>query len=71
MDYSIALIILLLAIIIFMLFKKSPSPTPTPSPQPEPEPASPDMIGGCKGTRYGCCPNGITPRINYRGSNCM
>ncbi len=28
------------------------------------------IVGGCKGTRYGCCPNGITPRADVNGSNC-
>lgn len=27
-------------------------------------------IGGCAGTRFGCCPNGRTPRSNPWGSNC-
>lgn len=27
-------------------------------------------IGGCSGTRYGCCPNGVTPKVDYVGSNC-
>ena len=26
--------------------------------------------GGCSGTRYGCCPNGVTPKENVWGSNC-
>lgn len=29
-----------------------------------------DVIGGCAGTRYGCCPNGRTARVDVRGSNC-
>ena len=27
-------------------------------------------IGGCAGTRYGCCPNGSTPKTDSSGSNC-
>lgn len=43
-----------------------PQPTPQPTPQPAPQP----MIGGCAGTRYGCCPDGRTPKMNLIGSNC-
>lgn len=28
------------------------------------------IIGGCSGTRYGCCPDGRTSRINTQGTNC-
>lgn len=28
------------------------------------------LIGGCAGTRYGCCPNNITSKQNAYGSNC-
>ena len=28
------------------------------------------LIGGCSGTRYGCCPDGYTAKNNHRGSNC-
>ena len=27
-------------------------------------------VGGCAGTRYGCCPNGTTPKTDSSGSNC-
>ena len=39
-----------------------------PVPVPVPVPKKP--IGGCAGTRYGCCPNGTTPKANFLGSNC-
>lgn len=29
-----------------------------------------EKVGGCKGTRYGCCPDGITSKMNESGSNC-
>ena len=29
-----------------------------------------DIIGGCTGTRYGCCYDGTTAKVDYRGSNC-
>lgn len=40
--------------------KPIPIPVPTPS----------KLIGGCAGTRYGCCPNGQTARMNPVGTNC-
>jgi len=33
-------------------------------------PYFPYPIGGCAGTRFGCCPDGITAR-NISGSNCL
>jgi hypothetical protein len=47
-----------------------PAGYPQPSPQPAPQPNPPKPIGGCAGTRYGCCPNNYTPKINSQGSNC-
>ena len=37
---------------------------------PVPVPVIKKPIGGCAGTRYGCCPNGTTPKANFLGSNC-
>ncbi len=34
-------------------------------------PPSPSPIGGCSGTRYGCCNNNITPKKDEMGSNCI
>ncbi len=30
----------------------------------------PHKIGGCAGTRWGCCPDGKTAKANHRGTNC-
>jgi len=42
---------------------------PNPVPQPSPSPKKP--IGGCAGTRYGCCPDNNKPKTNQQGSNCF
>jgi hypothetical protein len=57
-------------------FPPQPQPIPQPiPPQPIPQPPQPipqpQPIGGCAGTRYGCCPNNYTPKINEQGSNCL
>ena len=66
---KILLIILVLILIMIMVNHIIiVTPTPTPTPVPVPVPVKP--IGGCAGTRYGCCPNGTTPKANYLGSNC-
>ena len=48
-----------------------PGPPGPPGPGPPgPGPRPPKPIGGCAGTRYGCCANNLTPKIDYSGSNC-
>lgn len=49
---------------------RPPYVPPPPPPPPGPGPMPPKPIGGCAGTRYGCCPNNQTPKINPQGSNC-
>ena len=51
----IVLAIILLALIILNNIIIVPQPAP---------------IGGCAGTQFGCCPNGVDSKINYYGSNC-
>jgi hypothetical protein len=50
------LIIVLAAILIILILLNSMTPV--------------RPIGGCAGTRYGCCANGVTPKMDYYGSNC-
>jgi len=47
-----------------------PRPRPRPRPHPHPHPTKP-LIGGCAGTRYGCCANGTTAKKDAVGSNCL
>jgi len=48
-----------------------PGPGPPGPGPPGPGPIPPKPIGGCAGTRYGCCANNLTPKINAQGSNCV
>ena len=52
-------------------YKPGPGYYPTPPPPPGPGPLPPKPIGGCAGTRYGCCPNNQTAKIDAQGSNCF
>ena len=45
----------------------NPSPPPPIPPVPAPQPS----IGGCSGTKYGCCPYSQAPKLNIIGSNCI
>jgi len=56
-------LVLLVVFFIQVIFGNIPVP---PNP---PNPKNP-LIGGCAGTRYGCCPDGRTPKMNFNGSNC-
>ena len=73
---EIFIIFLLLCILyitfksIIVIIKPVPKPIPVPEPIIIPVPSQ-QMIGGCAGTRYGCCPNGVTSKINVIGTNCV
>ena len=71
MDTNKILFIVLGLIIFMVIMNHIVIITPTQTqvvPVPIPVPKKP--IGGCAGTRYGCCPNGTTPKSNFLGSNC-
>ena len=58
-----AFLILILALVVAILYtvldKSKPEPVP-PKPKPTPKPNQP-VIGGCKGTQFGWCPDEVTP----------
>jgi len=72
METNTILTIFLIFVIFIVLFRTHfvviDSHPVKPIPVPVPAPIKP--IGGCAGTRYGCCPNGTTPRMNPIGTNC-
>jgi len=52
-------------------YKPGPGYYPSPYVPNSNQIPGPKPIGGCAGTRYGCCPNNNTPKINEQGSNCL
>ena len=72
MDTTKLLIFLVIFILLIMFLRAHVTiiNTNPVKPVPVPVPAPVNKIGGCAGTRYGCCPNGITARQNAIGTNC-
>jgi len=69
--YTNNILMIFLILLLLMLFKTRVTVVdiqPVPVPIPIPAPIKP--IGGCAGTRYGCCPNGVNVRMNPAGTNC-
>ena len=47
----------------------APDPRRRHKSRPSPRPYNPQDVGGCAGTEFGCCPDGVTAS-NVFGSNC-
>ena len=65
---NILLVVILCFLILYTIthIKVITPPTPpSPSPYPYQYP-----IGGCSGTRYGCCPDNVNAKHDTVGSNC-
>ncbi len=45
-------------------------PEPRPEPHHHHRPTHHQEVGGCAGTKFGCCPDGKTPRTNRHGTQC-
>ena len=69
MDTNKILLIILIIILFMILINHIIIITPTQT-QTTTQVVPIKPIGGCAGTRYGCCPNGSTPKANYLGTNC-
>ena len=73
METNTILLIILVLILFMIIVRHIVVITPTQQTTTTtvvPVPVSVNKIGGCAGTRYGCCPNGVTPKTNNIGSNC-
>lgn len=72
--FNIVLSLGILVVVIMLIVKLKEKQDQKPDlPNIVVKPVLPHMkprIGGCAGTRFGCCPNGRTPRANPWGSNC-
>ena len=72
--FNIVLSLGILVVVIMLIVKLKEKQDQKPDlPNIVVKPVFPHMkprIGGCAGTRFGCCPNGRTPRANPWGSNC-
>jgi len=66
---AVLIILLILSFSSHLVIVKN-NPTPAPVPVPVPVPVSRPIVGGCAGTIYGCCPNGVTAKMNNIGTNC-
>ena len=63
LAYIIVIVLLCIALLALIMHMLKSNSTPTNSPSYGP-------IGGCAGTRYGCCPNSQIPKLNALGTNC-
>jgi hypothetical protein len=83
MEHSKAIIIgvVITLVLLFILYSHSQQSTTTtytanvvvnkrrPRPHVNPD-VDAHVVGGCAGTRYGCCPGGVEPKRDAVGSNC-
>jgi hypothetical protein len=71
------IIVTLLLLILFVLLTghifiiSQPTRTVLPNLQPINPVSKKNNIGGCEGTRYGCCAYSQIPKLNEIGSNCQ
>jgi len=62
--------VVILALVILVVIEAMGRPAPYVPPSPTPVQPSRPIIGGCAGTRWGCCADGVTPRADPLGTNC-
>ena len=63
---NILLIVILSFLILYTITHIKVIPPTPPPPYPYPY----EQVGGCRGTRYGCCPDNVNAKHDTVGSNC-
>lgn len=66
-EYLIFSFFIIILIILLLISQMRPRIQPIIPGVPTPQ----RIVGGCEGTRFGCCPDGFTSKANPRGSNCL
>ena len=64
---NILLVVILCFLILYTITHINVITPPSPSPSPFPYPTP---VGGCRGARYGCCPDNVTAKYDTVGTNC-
>ena len=66
----VIVIVIIIAIAIITYVAENHGSTTNVFPVIRPNRPSHKIIGGCAGTRWGCCPDGKTARTDKHGKNC-
>jgi hypothetical protein len=68
MDAYIVIVLLLALLLLLML--NSGSIRITTDDDNDPDRDDYEMQGNCAQTQFGCCPDGVNSKMNFRGLNC-
>ena len=67
---NVILVVILCFLILYTITHLKPIIPPPPDPIPPYPIPYPYPVGGCAGTRYGCCPDNTTAKQDAYGGNC-
>ena len=68
--YTVSVSLLFVLITLLYIYYHQHKTMSTTLPISVPVKTLPVMVGGCQGTQFGCCPDGVTSKSDQNGSNC-